>query len=287
MNELIAVLPYAAPVAFAALGETVGERTGVINIGLEGTMLISAYGGLFGATHCHGALALPGGLALACLLGMLLAVGSGLFTILLDADQVVVGTAINLLALGVTGTLFRAAYGRTGALLSVPVLSRVGGVDLALIALLAAVPAVWFLLHRTRWGLAARSIGEYPNAAQAAGYSVTRIRMQAAVLGGALAGLGGGYLVLGTTGGFTENMTSGRGFVAIALVTFGRQNPFLVFGAALLIGYLDALQLHLQAAGSGLPREFLLALPYAVALLVLVVAGNSRVRNRGTAHASS
>ena len=276
MNEIIAVLPYAAPVAYAALGETVGERSGVINIGLEGTMLLAAYGGLIGATHLPGAYALPGGLALACLLGVVLTVGSGLFTIVLRADQVVIGTAINLLALGVTGTLFRAEYGHSGKLLSLPVLPRFAGFDVILVALLLAVPAVWFLLQRTAWGLAVRSTGEYSRAAEAAGYSVVRLRMQAAAFGGAMAGIGGGYLVLGTTGGFTENMTSGRGFVAIALVTFGRLNPWLVFGAALLIGYLDALQLRLQATGAAVPRELLIALPYIVALVVLVVVGKKR-----------
>ena len=273
MNELIAVLPYAAPVAYAALGEIVGERSGMINIGLEGTMLFAAYGGLIGATHFQGALAIPGGLILACLLGVLLTLGSGLFTVVLRADQVVVGTAINLLALGVTGTLFRAEYGRSGKLLSLPTLPRAGGFDVIVVCLVLAIPAVWFLLHRTRWGLAVRSIGEYPAAAEAAGYSVARLRMQAAAIAGALAGLGGGYLVLGTTGGFNENMTNGRGFVAIALVTFGRLNPWLVFGAALLIGYLDALQLRLQASGTLVPREALIALPYLVALVVLIVVG--------------
>lgn len=276
MNEVLAVLPYAAPVAYAALGETVGERSGVINIGLEGTMLLAAYGALVGATHLHGALALPAGLAFACLIGVIVSTASGLFTVVLRSDQVVVGTAINLLAIGVTGTLFRAAYGHSGQLLSLPVFPRRGGFDVVLIAMLAMVPAVWFLLHRTAWGLAVRSTGEYPKAAEAAGYSVRRLRLQASVIGGALAGLGGGYLVLGTSGGFTENMTSGRGFVAIALVTFGRLNPWLVFAAALLIGYLDALQLRLQATGAAVPRELLISLPYLVALVILVVVGKRR-----------
>jgi ABC-type uncharacterized transport system permease subunit len=273
VNELVAVLPYAAPVAYAALGETIGERSGVINIGLEGTMLFAAYGGLIGATHLHGGYAIPGGLVLACLLGILVTLGSGVFTVVLRAYQVVVGTAINLLALGVTGTLFRAEYGHSGKLLSLPILTRAGGIDVILASLVIVVPAIWFLLHRTRWGLAVRSIGEYAPAAEAAGYKVSGLRMQAVAVAGALAGLGGGYLVLGTTGGFTENMTSGRGFVAIALVTFGRLNPWLVFAAALLIGYLDALQLRLQASGTTVPRELLIALPYLVALIVLVVVG--------------
>lgn len=275
MNELISVLPYAAPVAYAALGETVGERSGIFNIGLEGTMLLAAYAALIGVTHLP-ALGLAGGLALASLLGVALSLGSGLFTVLLGADQVVVGTAVNLLAIGVTGTLFRAEYGRSGKLLSLPVLPRVGGFDAVLMALVLVVPGVWFLLQRTGWGLAVRAVGEYPRAAEAAGYRVSRLRMQAAAVNGAFCGLAGGYLVLGTAGGFTENMTNGRGFVAIALVTFGRLNPFAVFASALLIGYLDALQLRLQAEGSAIPRELLIALPYLVALIVLVAVGRPR-----------
>ncbi|HLK15762.1 MAG TPA: ABC transporter permease [Fimbriimonadaceae bacterium] len=277
MNEILAILPYAAPVAYAALGETIGERSGVINIGLEGTMLFAAYGGLVGVSHFHGPYPVLVGLLLGCLFGVIVAVGSGFLTVLLKADQVVVGTAINLLALGVTGTLFRVEYGHSGKLLSVPTLSRISGIDWVVAGLVVAVPAVWLLLHRTRWGLAVRSTGEYPRAAEAAGYSVPRLRLQAAALGGALAGLGGSYLVLGTAGGFTENMTNGRGFVAIALVTFGRMNPWLVFGAALLIGYLDALQLELQAKGTAVPREVLISLPYLVALIVLVGVGKRRV----------
>lgn len=273
MNEFIALLPYAAPVAFAALGETVGERSGVINIGLEGTMLFAAYGALVGASHAPAGWAVPFGLAIAVLIGITASLLSGVFTIVGKSDQVVVGTAINLLAVGVTGTLFRAEYGRSGKLLSLPVLTRAGGFDVLLIGLLFAVPAVWFTLQRTRWGLAVRAAGSYASAVSAAGLSVNRLRLQAAAIGGAFAGLGGGYLVLGTTGGFIENMTTGRGFVAIALVTFGRLNPFAVFGSALLIGYLDALQLKLQASGAAMPRELLIALPYLVALLVLVIVG--------------
>lgn len=272
MIDFLSILPYCAPVAFAALGETVGQRAGVINIGLEGMMLLGAYLALLGATLFPGA-ALAAGFLLAAGGVTVVALFSGWFTVRLAADQVVVGTALNLAILGVTGTLFRAQYGKSGALLSVPRLPNWHGLDLVVILLLVAIPAVWLLLNRTAWGLAVRAVGERELAIESIGRSVVRLRLSALALGGFFAGLAGAYLVLGTTGTFVENMTSGRGFVAIALVTFGRWNPWLVCGGALLIGYLEKLQFQLQAAGSGVPYQLLIAMPYIVALLVLIVAG--------------
>jgi simple sugar transport system permease protein len=273
MIDLIAVLPYAAPIAFAALGETVSQKGGVINIGLEGMMLVGAFLALIGATFFPPAYALVGGFGLAVLGGVVFALISGWFTVKQAADQVVVGTALNLVALGLTGTLFQAKYGRSGKLLSLPKLPHWFGLDPLLLFLLVAIPLVAYLLNRTAWGLALRSAGEYEKAAEASGFSVVRLRMMAVVIGGAFAGLAGAYLVLGTTGTFVENMTSGRGFVAIALVTFGRWRPWLVCAAALLIGYLETLQFQFQASGSAIPYQLFIAMPYLVALLVLVIAG--------------
>jgi simple sugar transport system permease protein len=273
--ELLAILPYAAPLAFAALGEIVGERSGIVNIGLEGMMLIAAFGAVIGSTMFHGSVV--AGFGVGVLLAMVLAAVSALFTVVLASDQVVVGTAVNLFALGLTGTVIRAKFGSSGQLLSLPTLTRSHGFDVALVGMILSVPAIWFLLQRTAWGLAARAVGEYPKAAEAAGFSPIKIRLQAALIGGLFAGIGGAYLVLGTTGSFTENMTNGRGFVAIALVTFGRWKPTLVFGAAILMGYLDSLQFSLQASGIHVPQQFLLALPYVVALLVLILAGKGAI----------
>jgi ABC-type uncharacterized transport system permease subunit len=242
-----------------------------VNIGLEGMMLTAAFGALIGATVFPGSLL--AGFALGILLAVLLAALSAFFTVVLASDQVVVGTAINLFALGLTGTVVRARFGSSGQLLSLPTLARFHGFDIALVGLIVAVPLIWALLQRTAWGLAVRAVGEYPKAAEAAGFSPVKIRLQAALIGGLLAGVGGAYLVLGTTGSFTENMTDGRGFVAIAMVTFGRWKPTLVFCAAMLMGYLDSLQFSLQASGVHVPEQLLLALPYVVALLVLVLAG--------------
>jgi simple sugar transport system permease protein len=268
--DLAQLLVFAAPVALAALGEVVGQKSGVINIGLEGMMLLGAFFGML-AAHASGSpwLGLGAGLAV----GGGAALVSGWFCIGLAVDQVVVGTAINLFALGLTGTLFHLRFGQSGQLLSLPKLPIFAGIDPVILFLALAVPAMWLLLGRTGWGLAVRSAGEKPKAAEAAGFSVRRLRYQATFIGGLLGGLAGAYLSIGVAGSFAENMTNGRGFIAIAMVTFGRWRPLLVVLAALLIGFIDSLQFLLQAMGVKAPAELLLALPYVVALLVLVVVG--------------
>ncbi len=268
--EWLTLVTYAAPVAFAALGETIVQRSGVINIGLEGSMLLGAFTGMLVSLLTHSAL-----------LGVLAAVGSaclltvvfGVFTVLLASDQVVVGTAINLLALGVTGTLFRARFGQSGQLLTVPKVDDWHGVNPGIILLFTSVPAVWFMLGRTNWGLALRAVGEYPRAAESAGLSVPKLRMQALGIGGVFAGLAGAFLSLVIAGSFAENMTSGRGFVAIAMVTFGRWRAPWVFAAALVIGFAESLQFQFQTYGWKVPFQLFIAMPYVVALVVLVISG--------------
>lgn len=274
MMDFLSLLTYAAPVAFAALGETVVQKAGVINIGLEGSMLMGAFVGMLVSLLTHN----PA-------LGMAAAVGSslaltlifGVFTVLLASDQVVVGTAINLLALGVTGTLFRSRFGQSGQLLSVPKVENWHGINPMMAALLLSVPAIWLLLTRTTWGLAVRGAGEYPKAVEAAGFSVVRLRIQALCVGGVYAGLAGGFLSLVIAGSFAENMTAGRGFVAIAMVTFGRWRAPWVFAAALVIGFAESLQFQFQTYGWKVPFQLFIALPYVVALFVLVVVGKGAV----------
>lgn len=264
------VLVFAMPVALAALGETVVQRSGLINIGLEGVMLNSA---LFGLLVSLGTGSPWLGLLAGCGVGLLTAVLFGAFAVSWGVDQVVLGTAINLLALGLTGTVFRDRFGATGDLLNAPMLPKVLGVDpMIAIGILIAI-VLTLLLQRTTWGLAVKSAGHYPEAATAAGYSVTRLRYEALMIGGLLGGLGGAYLSVGIARSFAENMTAGRGFVAIAMVTFGRWNPVGVLAASLLIGVVESLQLFLQAKGWQAPYQLMLALPYLVALAVLVVAG--------------
>lgn len=270
MNDVIQVWQFAIPVALAALGETVGQRSGVLNIGLEGTMLGAAYVGVVVAIQTGNPWL---GLLAGLFLGVLSSVLQAWFCVRQGADQVVVGTAWNLLALGVTGTLFRSSFGQSGQLLDVPSLPRSGGLDVVMVLTLVLALGLFIAIRSTNWGLMVRAAGEEPKAVEAEGFRVDRIRLGVQALAGALAGVAGAYLSVGLAGSFAENMTAGRGFVAIALVTFGRWNPLGVMAAAMLMGYLEVLQFKFQASGSSVPFQLLLALPYLAALAVLIVAG--------------
>ena len=249
----------AVPLLLAALGELIVEKAGVINVGIEGMMLAGALAGFAGSHAAHspwlGALAaLAAGIVLALLFSAL-SIGIG-------ADQVVVGTAINILALGLTGVFFRALFGGSGALaapfvpLPLPGLSRLPLIGPALFEqnalgylAWALVPLCAFFLRRTRPGLRLRAVGEYPAAADGAGVRVPIVRTLAVLWGGGLAGLAGAYLSIGYTNGFTENMSAGRGFIALAVVILGRWTPGGVALAALLFGLADALHYQILSAG--------------------------------------
>jgi len=267
---LVNLLMYSAPIALAAMGEVVAQRSGVINISLEGGMLVAA---LTGMMVCLATGSPWIGMGAALVAALVFTLVFGVFTVFLASDQVVVGTAMNLLALGLTGTIFRSKIASAGKLESVARVGAFHGVDPIMVFMVLSVPLLWFLLSRTGWGLAVRSCGEYPKATEASGFSVRRLRMQALSLGGLYAGLAGAYLVLVINGTFSENMTAGRGFVAIAMVTFGRWKPQWAFLSALLIGYLTGLQFNFQASGSKVPFQLMIALPYVVALVVLIIVG--------------
>jgi simple sugar transport system permease protein len=276
------------PLLLAALGEVVVERAGIINIGLEGVILAGAFGSLVGATHAG----LGGAYAAAIGAGMLMALAFAAFTVWVRADQIITGTAISLLALGVTGTLYRAFYGTTGAALSIPtsgpialpVLSSLPLIGSGLFAqpgvtyvAYAMVPVVWWWMYRTHAGLALRAVGESPIAAEVAGVAVNRVRLAAILFGGAMGGLAGGTLVVAQAGTFAEGMSAGRGFIAIAIVVLGRWHPGGVAAAALLFGAASALQYLLQAMGLAVPYQTFLALPYVLTLAALAgVAGRVR-----------
>ncbi|MBS1716259.1 MAG: ABC transporter permease [Armatimonadetes bacterium] len=272
-DSVASLLRYSSPVALAAVGETVVEVSGIINIGLEGMMLAGAYAAVVGSLQTGNPW-----------IGVLYGVGAGiafalvncLVLVYLRVDQVLAGTAMNLLSLGLTSTLFRARFGQSGQLISAPEISRFAGVDVIIIGLAVLVLGLHFLIRRSGWGLALRACGEYPSAARASGYSVEMLRCSALLIGGLFGGLAGAYLSIGIAGSFAENMTSGRGFVAIALVTFGRWRTPWVLAAALLIGYAESLQYSLQGTSS-IPYQFFLALPYLIALAVLVFVGKGAI----------
>ncbi|MGE0160160.1 MAG: ABC transporter permease [Gemmatimonadales bacterium] len=278
---LEAAVRLGAPLALAALGETITERSGVINIGLEGSLIAGALGAALGSLALGGAGA--GALAGAAA-GLALALVFALFAVGLGTDQIITGTAITLGGLGFTGAVYQARFGSVGAALTLPtlapvrlpILADIPWVGTALFAqaptaylAYALAPALWFFLFRTPWGLELRACGESPDAAQAAGVRVRRVRIAATLFGGALGGLAGAHLALAYAGTFAENMSAGRGFIAIAVVALGRWNPLLVLIAALFFGAAAALQFALQAWGVDLPYQIFLALPYVLTLAAL------------------
>jgi len=287
-DVLAAAVGIATPLALAATGETIAERAGVVNLGVEGAMLFGALGGAIGATLAGPATGLLLGVAAGVLVAALfaaVAIGAG-------GDQIITGTAVTLASVGLTGTIYRQFYGPAGVGLSIPTLGAVPIPGLARIPLLGgalfdqpvttyvavlAIPVAWWLLFRTRAGLGLRAAGEDAVAARAAGVPVRRMRMLAVLVGGALAGVAGATLVLAQVGTFTERMTAGRGFVAIAIVVLGRWNPVGAGLAALLFGLATAMQFAFQAAGWKVPYQLFLMLPYLLTLLALAgVVGRAK-----------
>jgi simple sugar transport system permease protein len=280
---LAAAVRVATPLLLAATGETVTERAGIINLGLEGMMLAGALAATLGAS-----VAGPWtGLALAVVAGMLLAAAFAAIAIGARADQIITGTALTLGAVGLTGTIYRHAYGTGGAGLALPTLAPVPVPPLSRIPILGpalfdqpaptylalvALPVVWWVLFRTRPGLALRATGEGAAMARAAGVRTGLVRAAATIVGGGFAGLAGATLVLAQVGTFAEKMTAGRGYVAIAIVVLGRWHPAGVAVAALLFGAATALQYVFQALGLAVPYQLFLMLPYVLTLLALAGA---------------
>jgi simple sugar transport system permease protein len=277
---LAAAVRVATPLLLAAIGETVAERAGVINLGVEGAMLAGALAAALGASG-GGAWA---GVLAAAAAGVLVALVFALVAIQAGADQIIAGTAVTLGAVGLTGAVYRAAYGPAGAGLALPTLAPLPIPGLARIPVLGPalfaqpaltyaamllVPLVWWLLFRTRAGLVLRAAGEAPAQARAVGVPVARARTLATLFGGACAGLAGASLVLAQVGTFAERMTAGRGFVAIAIVVLGRWQPWAVALAAFGFGAATALQYVFQAMGLAVPYQLFLMLPYVLALLAL------------------
>ena len=277
----------ATPLGFAALGETITERSGIINIGLEGVIIAGA----FGAFVAAGTGSVWIGFAGAAFAGAVVAAIFAFFAIRLRTDQIIAGTAISLLSLGLTATLYHQLYGATGAALSIPtmgVMEIPGLVSIPLIGpalfaqppitylLYVLVPAAWWWLYRTYSGLGLRAVGENPRAAVAAGIPASRIQTLAVLLGGMLGGIAGGTLVIAQAGSFAEGMSAGRGFIAIAIVVLGRWHPLGVAAAAIVFGAASALQYLFQAMGWSLPYQLFLALPYVLTLLGLAgIAGKA------------
>jgi ABC-type uncharacterized transport system permease subunit len=285
---IAAMLRFATPLVLAAMGGLLCERSGVINIGLEGMMLMGAFFGIFVSD-------LAGSWFVGALAGMaaggVLAIVHAVFSIALRADQVVSGFAVNFLALGITGYVFIAHYGDQGTPGDVPRVpeltlpgiedldffgTAIGSASVLTWVALLLVPLLALYLFRTPSGLRLRSVGEKPRAADSVGVPVIRTRYLAVISSGVLAGLGGVYLSVGLVGSFNENMTDGRGYIALAAVIFGSWRPFGALAAALLFGFSSAVAQRLPAFSESLAVLFQ-ALPYVLVLIVLAgLIGRSR-----------
>lgn len=288
----------ATPIALAAVGASICERSGVVNIAMEGMMLVAAFFGVTVTLLAPGwgipvSLATWVGVLAAVLAAMTMSALHAWASINLRADQVISGTAINILAVGITGFLMEVIFGHPGTTDSVQRLKPVfafptgGEGPMATIWLwidtvfLSYTPLVYFgmfaagfltwALYRTRWGLRLRALGEHPRAADTVGVHVLKGRWFAVLVSGAMAGLAGANLTLEQVGAFTETMTNGRGFIALAAMIFGRWVPIGAYLASLLFGFADALQLKLQLFSEiiKIPPQFFLMLPYLLTVLVL------------------
>ncbi len=281
---LAAAVRTSLPITLGALGETVSEKAGIINVGIEAIMLCGAFFS-FAGLYFTGSMIL--GFLCGILAGALLSMLHAFLAIYLRQDHTVAGVALNFLALGITSFLFGIMVKRLGALpqtetlptLAIPLLSRIPILGEAffqqnIVAYLVYVLvfAIWFFLKKTTWGLALTSVGENPKAADTVGIHVDRSKYLAALFNGIMGGLGGAYLVIGQLGVFSENVTSGRGYIALAVVVFGKRNPIFVFFAALFFGAAQALQFRLQALGINLPSQFFNGLPYLLTVFALLVS---------------
>jgi simple sugar transport system permease protein len=285
---LAAAVRIATPLLWAAAGELVVERAGVINLAVEGAMLAGCLASAIGAVHGGPWI----GLASAALAGAVVGALFALVAIWGRSDQIIAGTALTLASVGVTGVVYRRTFGSAGigldlprfAPIEVPVAAKIPFVGPALFAqpiptylAIGSMLVIWWVLFRTTGGLRLRATGEAAESARATGIPVRRIQTVAVLFGGLMAGIAGGTLVLAQVGTFAERMTAGRGFIAIAIVVLGRWQPLGVLAAALGFGAASGLQFAFQAMGLAVPYQFFLVLPYAAALLALAgVAGRAR-----------
>jgi ABC-type uncharacterized transport system permease subunit len=277
-----ASLRMATPLALAGLGEAYSERSGILNIGLEAIMLTGAFSG-FIVANLTGSLAL--GIAAGVLGGLAIALIHAFLSVTCRADQTIAGLALNFFAAGATSYFFLLLFGKTtnmatcpvAGILPIPLLEQIPFFGPALFrqnvfayAAIVAVILSAFVFRRTEWGTSLSATGENPRAADSSGLDVSRIRYLAAAVNGCLGGLGGACITLGSLGFFMENVTSGKGYIALVIVILGRRKPLGVLLAALLMGAADALQFRVQAMGVDIPSQVFIMFPYVATILVLL-----------------
>ncbi len=282
ISLLAGAIRLSIPILLPALGEIFTQRSGILNLGLEGIMLMGALGAFAGTFFTNN---LWLGLLCAMLVSILFSLIMAFLSITVKANQVIAGTALTILGTGLSAFLYRAIFGiqalppqiqsfqplRFPILTEIPVLGPILFNHNILVYLaLALVIITAVVLEKTTFGLNVRAVGENPKAADSKGINVSLVRYISVAIGGAYAGLGGAFLSIGFMSSFLDRMVAGRGFIAVAVVIFARWNPYRALGAALLFGGADALQMRLQAIGVPIPHQFLLALPYVLTILVLI-----------------
>lgn len=283
---ILSVIAASTPLLLAAAGELVVERSGVLNLGVEGMMIMGAACGfagayLTGSTFIGALFGIAAGAALSAVFALL--------TLGMAVNQVAAGLALTILGVGLSGLIGAGFVGEriTAApslyipfLTGIPIIGRIlFGQDMFVYVSIVLVAAIWWFLYRTRSGLILRAIGDNHTSAHALGYPVLKIRMLAVLFGGGCAGLGGAFLPLAYTPFFIPGMTAGRGWIALALVVFSSWRPLRLVAGAYLFGAVTILQLHAQALGLGIPSQLMTALPYLATIIVLVLIS----RARGTA----
>jgi simple sugar transport system permease protein len=286
INILALGVPFSVALLLASLGEMINQRAGIFNLGCEGIMAMGAFLGiLIPYAAGHGG-AVPeifniAGLAAAAGAGALLGLFFAAAVVTFRSPQGIAGIGLQMFGVGTAGTLFRHFVGGTQSVpgigpAPIPILSKIpvlGPIcfshNVLVYGAFLLVPAIWYVLFKTPWGLRVRAVGTFPRAADSMGIKVNRVRYEALALGGALAGLAGAYLSLCQAKMFSDSMIAGRGFIAVALVYFGHWNPVSIMGGALLFSLAQSLQLAIQGQGINFPYEFAVMLPYIMVIAVL------------------
>lgn len=269
---LTAILRGATPLVFAAMGGLFSERSGLVQIGLEGMMLIGA---LVGSIVAYQTGSPWLGFAGAAIAGALASSLYGVFAIFLKTDQIVVGTGLNLLAVGIAPFITKIVYDSTGSTPGLPAEQRFTYEPFIFVFIAALL--TWYIYTKTKAGLLLRFAGEEPNAVESAGYSVVSVRWFSIWMTGLMAGMGGGTLSLFLASSYSPNMTAGRGFMALAALIFGKWKPLPVLAACLFFALIDAIQIRLQGVPTGIPVQWIQILPYLVTIIALAgFFGHSR-----------
>lgn len=279
---IAASIRIATPLTFAGIGEAINEKAGVINIGLDSIMLSGAFASFY---ICNKTGSILLGVCAGLISGIIISLIHGYLSIKGKANQTIVGLALNFFALGLTSFLFLVGFGTSTELpsckvvsnISIPFLNRIPIIGKVIFSqnifvyfLFLLIIISYIILHKTSWGINLVAVGENPKAADTAGINVNRTRYIACLINGLLGGLAGSYLTLAQLGFFMENITGGKGYIALVAVILGKRNPLGIFLSALVIGVAEAIQMRLQTAGIPLPSELFTMLPYVVAMLVLL-----------------